>query len=145
MNNEDYVLNMGSQVFESLRHDFDDVLKKTLANMTSKDSKEATLTVKLAITLADSTAPNFEGAGNMRDIIKPSFSHKVSSVLQIKTEESGSLKGEYELVYDDDLQDFVMKPIDYGQESFDKYAMQAEDLDVPDTLPTIASLPSGEE
>lgn len=119
MNNENYRLNINSDSFASLRNDFDDVLKRTLANMTSKQSENATLTVKLAITLSDGEAPDFDGDDDFRKITKPAFAHKVSSVMQIKTEESGSTKGEYELVYDEDLQDFVMKQIDYGQQSFD--------------------------
>lgn len=41
--------------------------------------------------------------------------YKVSSVMNIKDEESGSFKGDYELVWDEDLQDFVVRPIDNGQ------------------------------
>lgn len=72
----------------------------------------------------------------MRSIKKPRFDHKISSVMQIKNEESGSLKGEYELVWDDDLQDWIMKPIDNGQQTIFDYA----DVDYEDATENEASV-----
>lgn len=120
MNNNNILkLNINSKVFESLKHDFDTVLTRTLGNMRIKESDEAALTLKLSIKLTEMEVPDFESAhpNATRKIYKPSFNHKVSSVMQIKTEDSGSLKGEYELVWDEENQDFVMKPIDNGQKT----------------------------
>lgn len=118
MNSNDILkLNINSNAFENLKADFDKVLRRTLGNMQIKESDEATLTLKLSIKLTDMEVPDFDAAypNAMRKIHKPRFDHKVSSVMQIKTEESGHLKGEYELVWDEEAQDFVMKPIDDGQ------------------------------
>lgn len=118
MNTNDILtLNINSNAFEAMKTDFDKVLRRTLGNMQTKESKDATLTVKLNINLTEVEVPDFESAypNAMRKTNKPRFDHKVSSVMQIKSEESGSLKGEYELVLDEDEQDFVMKPIDNGQ------------------------------
>lgn len=118
MNSNDILkLNINSNAFESMKADFDKVLKRTLVNMQNKESDEATLTLKLSISLTEMEVPDFESASPnaMRKIHNPRFDHKVSSVMQIKTEESGHLKGEYELVWDEEAQDFVMKPIDDGQ------------------------------
>lgn len=114
MNSNDILkLNINSNAFENLKADFDKVLRRTLGNMQIKESDEATLTLKLSIKLTEMEVPDFDAAypNAMRKIHKPRFDHKVSSVMQIKTEESGHLKGEYELVWDEEAQDFVMKPM----------------------------------
>ena len=120
INNEILTLTIDSKSFSALKKDFDKVLKKTLGNMLSKESVEATMTLKLGIKLTEVEVPDFDSAlpNATKKIHKPRFDHKVSSVMQIKTEESGSLKGEYELVWDDDAQEFVMRPIDDGQRTF---------------------------
>ena len=121
--NDVLVLTLDSTAFSKMKEDFNSILKKTLSNMQVKESKEATLTLKLNISLTDAEAPDFsvpyENA--MHNIKKPRFDHKISSVTQIKIEESGSLKGEYELVWDDNLQDWIMKPIDNGQQTIFDY------------------------
>ena len=133
-------LSIDSSVFDAMREDFDKVLKRTIGNMEVKDSDEATLTLKLSIMLKATDVPDYESAdpGAMRTIHKPKFDHKVSSVMQIKTEESGKFSGEYELVWDDELQDFVMKPIENGQMSFDDYGVSE---DAPDEDDQIRALP----
>ena len=137
MENNILKLNINSNAFENMKEDFDKVLKRTLGNMQIKESDEATLTLKLNISLTEMEVPDFESEfpNAMRKIHKPRFDHKVSSVMQIKTEESGHLKGEYELVWDEEAQDFVMKPIDNGQTSFDDFVQTtAESQDIDEYL-----------
>lgn len=100
-----------SEAFEQLRDDFNAVLARTIATMMDKDSHEASLTVKLNIGLnrfpiIDDSAPD-----GMRDTIQPEFSHKVSSVMQIKQEEQGKTKQPYEPVWDKVRHEFGMRPI----------------------------------
>ena len=137
MENNILKLNINSNAFENMKEDFDKVLKRTLGNMQIKESDEATLTLKLNISLTEMEVPDFESEfpNAMRKIHKTRFDHKVSSVMQIKTEESGHLKGEYELVWDEEAQDFVMKPIDNGQTSFDDFVQTtAESQDIDEYL-----------
>lgn len=147
MNNNDVLkLKINSNAFEAMKADFDKVLKRTLGNMQIKESNEATLTLKLNISLTEMEVPDFESASPnaMRKIHKPRFDHKVSSVMQIKTEESGHLKGEYELVWDEEAQDFVMKPIDNGQTSiFDDDFADATYTDAIEVEPK--ALPEGQK
>ena len=119
MNENVLKLNIESDAFSAMKQDFDKVLRRTLANMQQKESSDATLTLKLSISLTEQDAPDFESAyaNAMRKVQKPRFDHKISSVMQIKTEESGSLKGEYELVWDEEAQDYVVKPNENGQQS----------------------------
>ena len=111
-----FQMNIMSGAFESMRNDFDKILKRTLVNMETKESELSEITLKLKINLEKTIAPDFDSEkGAERTVLKPKFDHKVSSVMNIKDEESGSFKGDYELVWDEDLQDFVVRPIDNGQ------------------------------
>ena len=132
--NEILSLTLDSAAFEDMKGDFNKVLQRTLGNMLGKDSKEATLTIKLNIELQEAEVPNYQSddAMAMRKINKPKFEHKVSSVMQIKNEVSGSVKGEYELVWDDELQEFVAVTIDNGQRSFFDDDYEGEEFDDED-------------
>lgn len=156
MNGNILTLNIESDAFKNMRGDFDKVLKRTLGNMQVKESDEATLTLKISIKLEEVTVPDFDSdvQDAVKKVHKPRFDHKCSSVMQIKTEESGSFKGEYELVWDEDAQDFVMKPIDNGQGSLfdgeDGNVIQADYVEVdesPDALPDVKPklMPPAEE
>lgn len=143
--NDVLVLTLDSTAFSKMKEDFNSILKKTLGNMQVKDSREATLTLKLNISLTDAEAPDFsvpyENA--MRNIKKPRFDHKISSVMQIKNEESGSLKGEYELIWDEELGDWIMKPIDNGQCTiFDYEDADCKDVSEDDDTASAAALPA---
>ena len=121
-------LNINSEAFEPMKKDFDRVLKKTLSNMYSKQSDVAEITLKLKIALEEETAPDInEGVvTGTREIIVPTLNHKLSSVMQIKEETSGTFKGNYELVYDEDAQEFVIRPVEDAQMTF------GDEFDMPD-------------
>lgn len=124
-------LTMESEAFNGLKTDFNQVLRRTLTNMERKESEQAELTVKLKISLEKDTAPDFrEVKGKAeRDIVRPTFTHKISSVMQIKCEKSGVLSGDYELVWDEERGDYIMRPIDDGQLSlFDENGKPNEPL-----------------
>lgn len=119
MNNNGYKLNISSEAFKSFREDFDKLLKKTFFNMNDKGSNSAEITVKMKVDLIPSQTVSNDGDGNkVRDFLNPKFTHKISSVMTTKLEESGGFTGEYELVYDADLQDYVAKPVGVQQQSF---------------------------
>lgn len=102
--------------FEELRRDFDRVLQETIGRMKAKDSGSATLTLKLDISLAEDIDKTL---GTHRTL--PTFSHKITSAIQIKSETAGKISGKYELLYDDVEEQFYMRelpPID-GQLPFD--------------------------
>lgn len=111
-------LNMNSDVFESLINDFNGVLKKTLGNMRSKQSEVAEITLKLKITLEEEEVADSYSENGRRDVVKPTFAHKVGSVMQIKEETSGTAKGNYEIVYDEETKEYIIRPIDDGQVTF---------------------------
>ena len=121
MGNNAFEVTLESEAFSTLKSDFNQVLVKTLANMKKKESEHAEITLKLTIDLAEGTAPDFENSTPdyraERDIVKPMFSHKVSSLMKIKDEKSGVFSGDYELVWDDEKGSFIIRAINNGQMS----------------------------
>lgn len=110
MTNNEMILSLKSDTFAAMKEDFDGVLARTIGNMEMKNADNATITLKLGITLDKVSVgtPN----GN-QDITRPSFKHDISSVMQVKDRKSGALTGDYELVYEDGK--YVMRRIDDGQ------------------------------
>lgn len=153
MNRNDILtLNIDSNAFAAMKEDFNKVLRRTLSNMQTKESDEATLTLKLNIRLTEMVVPDYSSHDTFatRTIHNPRFDHKINSVMQIKTEEPGSLKGEYELAWDEDEQDFVMCPIDDGQrtlfddEEHSVITYDDAESDVPALPSANAALDSGD-
>lgn len=105
-------IGLESEAFEALRDDFNNLLMKTVLNMISKNSSEAVLTAKLNINLIRSIVIDESVPDGTREIIKPEFSHNVSSVMQIKSKLQGKTEGNYELVWNDLQKEFEMKHID---------------------------------
>lgn len=107
-------LHISDSAFECMRNDTDRVMQKLLKNMIEKESMEGKVTITIDLTLIPEFIPNYdpEIEGETRRVLKPTFSHKVGSVMQIKNEAKGGTTYEnMELVWDDDLKEYVMKPI----------------------------------
>lgn len=104
----DLKLSLNDDTFKALKEDFDSILGRTLGNMEMKGAEEATITMKLGISLERSSIGE-------RPITRPTFKHDISSVMQVKDKKSGSLSGDYELVYDEDAGVWLVRKIDNGQ------------------------------
>lgn len=118
-----YPLSLSGDTFNALKSDFDQQLRQLLTEMEKRESEEATINIKIAVSLQPDQARDFQANGYdaMRDIVKPSFKHEVSTVMQVKSKKSGSLGGNFELVWDRELCQYVMREIDNGQVTlFDK-------------------------
>lgn len=105
-------LSLNGDTFAALKEDFDSILAQTLSNMESKGADEAVITLKLGVSLEKQS---FVRDDEPTELTKPSFKHDISSVMQVKNKKSGSLSGDYELVWDDDEQKYVMRKITNGQ------------------------------
>ena len=110
----DLSLSLKSETFSALKEDFDSILVRTIGNMEMKGAEDATVTLKLGISLEKSSVI---GPYGLRDIVKPSFKHDISSVMQVKDKKSGALTGDYEMVWDAEEGKYVMRRIDNGQTS----------------------------
>ncbi len=113
----DLPLSLKSDTFNALCTDFDQVLRSTLTGMEDTEQDVAEINVKVKISLTEDSAPDFSVAGGRqtRSITKPKFDHTVSAVIQKKEKKTGTLSGNYELVWDRETCMFVMRPIDNGQ------------------------------
>lgn len=112
-----YPLSLNGDTFNALKSDYDAMLRQTLTKMEDLKVEDATITVKVAVTLEKDQARDFQANGYdaMRDIVKPTFKHEISTVMQVKDKKSGSLGGTMELVWYQELGQYVMRPIDNGQ------------------------------
>ena len=115
----DLPLSLKSDPFNALFSDFDQIIRSTLSGMEETEQDVAEVNVKVKITLTPDSAPDFSVAGGQqtRSITKPRFDHVVSAVIQKKEKKTGTLSGNYELVWDRENVCFVMRPIDNGQVS----------------------------
>lgn len=148
-NATDLKLSLKSDTFNALTSDFDQVLRATLSGMVETEQNTAEVNVKVKITLTPDSAPDYSVPGvaqQTRSITKPKFDHSVSSVIQRKENKSGSLAGNYELVWDRETCTYVMRPIDNGQMNlFDQEKGEHQKKEKPEAVglpaPEPAQLP----
>lgn len=104
----DLQLSLNGDTFQALKTDFDSILARTVGNMTMRGADEATVTLKLTISLEKAYSGSYDDA---KELTKPSFKHDISSVMQVKDKKTGSLAGDYELVWDEDEKKYVMRKL----------------------------------
>jgi len=109
---KDMILSLNGDTFQTLKNDFDTILARTIGNMTMKGADEATITLKLSVSLEKSSVGTMSG---VQDVTKPSFKHDISSVMQVKDKMTGQFKGEYGMIWDEDEERWVLRKIDNGQ------------------------------
>ncbi len=133
-------LSLDGDTFSALKKDFDAVLLRTVGNMESKSADEATITLKLTISL-EKERTNF--GEEPKQITRPTFKHDISSVMQVKDKVSGTLKEDYELVFDDEEGKYVMRRISNGQMTiFETVEEQEEDAVEYVNAPAVLPAPS---
>ena len=129
-------LSLESDTFNALKTDFDLVLRRLLKTMELKGADHGEISLKMKV--------DFKHDGQ---IIKPAFEHKVGSTLQIKDEATGCLIGEYDLVWDAEMNNYVMCPREDPQLSMfgdeDNEPKQQEESKIIQ-LPGRAELPLAE-
>lgn len=118
--NKKYPLSLNGDTFNAFKSDFDQMLRQLLTEMEKRESEEATVSIKMVVSLEKDQERDFEANGYdaMKDITKPKFKHEISTVMQVKNKKSGSLAGNMKLVWDRELCQYVMQEIDNGQTSF---------------------------
>lgn len=133
----DLDLSLNGETFSSLKADFVTILKRTLGNMTMKGADEATITIKLGVSLQKTSVPV---VGSLpRAVTKPTFKHDISSVMQVKDKMSGQFAGNMELVWDDESGEYILRPISDGQTSM--FDQPEEDGQEDDDLEEVNELP----
>lgn len=127
----DLPLSLKSDTFNAFCSDFDQLLRQTLQGMVDTDQDTGEINCKVKITLTPDSAPDFSVRDQTRSITKPKFDHTVSAVIQRKDKKSGTLSGNYELVWDRESCRYVMRPIDNGQTTLFDEGMPASGSHVP--------------
>ena len=85
-------------------------MQRALGTMKEKESMDGKVTITIDIKLVPEFIPNYdpEIQGETRKILKPKFDHKVTSAINIKNEEKGSVNPEMAMVWDEDKQEYVL-------------------------------------
>lgn len=133
----DLPLSLKGDTFNAFTSDFDALLRRTLQGMVDTEQETGEITCKVKITLAKDSAPDFSVRNQTREVDKPKFEHTVSSVIQRKDKKSGTLAGNYELVWDRESCQYVMRPIDNGQTSLFEEGAKSEPTAVVADEPTV--------
>lgn len=126
------VLNLESEAFNAFKSDFNMILRNTLSTMQQKEVEDASISVKFDVSLIQQANPNLDAPDSHgeRDITSPTFKHKITANMKIKSEKGGYVGGpDYELVWDKDAKDYVMKSIKDTQTSIfdDDYGYEPEE------------------
>ncbi len=127
MNPKKLPLTLESDTMNAFKSDFNQMLRKLLTSMESYEAEEGVLNAKINVSLKQDKARDYQANGydGTRDITKPTFQHKIGISFQFKDEKSGTLGGDYEMVWDKDLNAYVMVEINNGQTSmFDEEAKE---------------------
>ena len=112
------LLSINNSVFEDLRNDIDNIINRTIGNMQQRETDSADITIKLSVKLEQASIADREaGNGCVKTIQKPKFGYAITSAMQIKDKESDALKGEYQLVWNEEEGRYELAPIDDGQMS----------------------------
>lgn len=110
----DLILSLNEDTFAALKKDFDSILNRTIGNMEMKGASDATITLKLTVSL---DRRSMTVGDTVQEFKKPTFKHEINSVMQIKDKATGQLGGEYAMVWDPDEERFVLRQFTGGQTS----------------------------
>lgn len=119
MNDRTYVLSLNADTFNAFKQDFDGSLQRLLQKMDKLQSDSASITCKIGVSLTPAPERNFDpnSDGDSVQVMKPTFSHDISTEIKVKDKTSGYLAGNRKLVWDEELMEYVLKDIDDGQTS----------------------------
>lgn len=144
-NKNDLILSLNEDTFSTLKKDFDSILNRTIGNMEMKGASDATITMKLTVSL---DKRSMTVGDSIQEFNRPTFKHDISSVMQIKDKATGQLGGEYAMVWDPEEERFVLRQFTGGQASMfdDDYETVEEQWGTFRDLPDDAhSLPAPAE
>lgn len=137
--NKDMILSLNADTFQNLKSDFDTILNRTIGNMTMKGADDATITLKLGVSLEKETVSTTDG---IKEVTKPTFKHDISSVMQVKDKMTGQFKGEYGMVWDENEERWVLRKIDNGQMDLFDYEEGGQIIDAE--YSEVNGLPEGQ-
>lgn len=99
-----------SPYFAQLRADLDAMLQQVVTQLLSKDSDEASVTLKLSIGLAH-MSDVLE-----RAVILPVVEHKISTAITVKDEVKGRSNGDCELIFDAAAERYLLRGLPHDEQ-----------------------------
>lgn len=129
MSDKTYVLSLSADTFNAFKMDFDSALQRLLQKMDRLQSDSASINCKISVALTPASERNFDATReeDTVQVMKPSFSHEISTEIKVKDKTTGNRK----LVWDEELMEYVMKDIDDGQTSLFDTAQSRPECCVP--------------
>lgn len=122
-------------------------LQKLIKQMLDGGVNEGSINLKIDIALYGEYIPNNDPnvEGETRFIRKPKLDHKVTTQITVKNETKGSYTSQMELIFDEELQKYVLVPVaNTAQRSiFDKDFQ--ENMQAPDDAIETQAVIEGEE
>jgi hypothetical protein len=117
MSNKTYLLSLNGDTFNSFKLDFDNALQRLLTRMDKLQRDSGSITCKIDVQLKEDAERNLDSAseGDTVPVMRPVFSHDISTEIKVKDKTTGLLAGNHKLVWDEQLHEYVMKDIDDGQ------------------------------
>ncbi len=111
MSDKTYVLSLSADTFNAFKMDFDSALQRLLQKMDRLQSDSASINCKISVALTPDPERNFDATreGDTVQVMKPSFSHEISTEIKVKDKTTGNLSGNRKLVWDEELMEYVMK------------------------------------
>lgn len=107
---DEQTFSIESPYFSQLRADLDAMLQKVVTQLLSKDSDEASVTLKLSIGLAH-TSDALE-----RAVILPIVEHKISTAITVKDEVKGRSHGDCELIFDAAAKRYLLRGLPHDEQ-----------------------------
>lgn len=104
---EQFTLRLSDPMFCAVVIDADDHLQRLMNAMIEKGERDAALTIKLDIQLIERASPD-----GKRIMLVPRIDHKIGTTIRSKSETKGTSNyDDFEVVYNDDLQEFILQRI----------------------------------
>ena len=103
-------LTMDSEMFQTVRENFDLLFQKLLKKMLDNDSGEGSITLKVDVELEQEWIPvSGEHSCDERMVQKPTIKHKITTAVPVKDSMDGKKIPNMELVFDPQLKRYVLK------------------------------------
>lgn len=95
MSDKTYVLSLSTDTFNAFKMDFDSALQRLLQKMDRLQSDSASINCKISVALTPAPERNFDATreGDTVQVMKPSFSHEISTEIKVKDKTTGNLSG----------------------------------------------------
>ena len=107
-------ITMDSDTFAKVRDDFDTLLQRLFQKMQQNNSDEGSISLKVDVEMVEDYIPGENGIA--RKIEKPILKHKITTTVPVKDSFDGKNNTEMELVFDEDLQRYVLKYVSVGRQ-----------------------------